>query len=52
LACREENGVVALCGNTGANQPQGIVIEEVEDEQGKVMPANQYFLKMGTRLGS
>jgi methionyl-tRNA formyltransferase len=51
LACREENGVVALCGNTGANQPQGIVIEEVEDEQGKVIPANRYFLKMGGYLG-
>ncbi|MCF7877607.1 MAG: methionyl-tRNA formyltransferase, partial [Candidatus Omnitrophica bacterium] len=42
LACRQENGVVALCGNTGVNQPQGIVIEEVEDEQGKVIPANRY----------
>ncbi|MCF7887974.1 MAG: methionyl-tRNA formyltransferase, partial [Candidatus Omnitrophica bacterium] len=46
LVCREGKGVVILCGSKGINQPQGIVIETVQDHQGKTMPANQYFSKM------
>ncbi|MCF7887210.1 MAG: methionyl-tRNA formyltransferase [Candidatus Omnitrophica bacterium] len=51
LVCREEKGVVVLSGSKGVNQPQGIVIEEIQDSQGKTMSAKQYFLKLGTRLG-
>ncbi|MFO8052394.1 MAG: methionyl-tRNA formyltransferase [Candidatus Omnitrophota bacterium] len=51
LICRQENGVVVLCGSRGVNRSQGIVIEEVEEEQGKIMPANRYFSKVGVYLG-
>jgi methionyl-tRNA formyltransferase len=52
LICREKKGVVVLSGSKGVNQPQGIVVEEVQESQGKIRPANQYFLKMGAYLGS
>ncbi|MCF7887204.1 MAG: methionyl-tRNA formyltransferase [Candidatus Omnitrophica bacterium] len=51
LICRQGKGVVALCGSIGVNQPQGIVVEEIQDSQGKRVPANQYFSKMGARFG-
>ncbi|MCF7869863.1 MAG: methionyl-tRNA formyltransferase [Candidatus Omnitrophica bacterium] len=51
LVCREKKGVVVLSGSRGVNQPQGIVIEEIQDSQGKKVSANQYFSKMGARFG-
>jgi methionyl-tRNA formyltransferase len=51
LICRRRNGVVVLCGKTGPHQPQGIIIEQVQDTDGKTYAANDYFLKMGLYLG-
>lgn len=52
LVCREKNGSVVLCGRSGINQPQGIIIEEVQDSTGKVWDANKYFPRMGGYLGN
>ncbi len=51
LTCRQKNGVVVLCGQTNSNQPQGIAIEKVQDQAGKIEEANKYFSKMGLLLG-
>ncbi|MCF7916536.1 MAG: methionyl-tRNA formyltransferase [Candidatus Omnitrophica bacterium] len=51
VVCSKENGVVVLCGKSKNNQSQCIVIEEIEDEKGKVWRANEYFLKTGLCLG-
>lgn len=51
LVCSKENGVAVLCSRHKNNQSQCIVIEEIEDEEGKVWKANEYFSKMGLCLG-
>ena len=51
LVRKRKEGVVVLCGKTGLNQPQGLLIEEIEDSKNTIWPANKYFSKMGSYLG-
>lgn len=51
LASREEKGIIVLCGKKGPNRQQGVLIEELEDEKGKVWQATDFFHKMGSYLG-
>lgn len=51
LIRREEKGVVVLCGKTGTNQPQGLLIKEVQDQNNVIWPANKYFSKIDSYLG-
>lgn len=49
--CREETGIVVICGPDAANPNQSIVLELVQEETGEVMKANFYFDRMGCYLG-
>jgi len=49
--CREESGVVVVCGPGEASPNQGIILELVQEENGDIIKANSYFDRMGYSLG-
>ncbi|MDP8212359.1 MAG: methionyl-tRNA formyltransferase [Candidatus Zapsychrus exili] len=51
LICRQEDGVIVLCGRVGINKPQGILLKEIQDQDGRIWKAKEYFPKMGDYLG-
>jgi methionyl-tRNA formyltransferase len=49
--CRLNSGVVVVCGAVKAGENQGLLIEQLQEENGEVVEASRYFNKMGCYLG-
>lgn len=50
--CRLKHGVVVVCGVSTENPNQGLIIHLVQEGNGKVVEANDYFNQMGYYLGT
>lgn len=51
IFAKKEKGVVVICGETRESNNQGLVIEVVQEENRKPMPANDYFKSLSIYLG-